>query len=174
MVWAGNTKGGSITVLLTSCLTGLESAVWQLTIFVLIAKQTNPYQSYRRSMVQWYFPPLVFLVVRQESNLAHACFVPHILILQSQLSLDCYLASPISHISNFIQLQTPSFSIRTFIFFPSGRNDPTLSRTTPTLAMPKNVIRGSNGGPSPSTSSRRTSSWYPSTRKPTGKIHRLS
>jgi hypothetical protein len=32
-VCAGNTKGGSITVLLTSCLTGLESAVWQLTIF---------------------------------------------------------------------------------------------------------------------------------------------
>ncbi len=26
-VTAGNTKGGSITVLLTSCLTGLESAV---------------------------------------------------------------------------------------------------------------------------------------------------
>jgi len=25
--YAGNTKGGSITVLLTSCLTGLESAV---------------------------------------------------------------------------------------------------------------------------------------------------
>ncbi len=34
----GNTKGGSITVLLTSCLTGLESAVWQLTIFVFICK----------------------------------------------------------------------------------------------------------------------------------------
>jgi len=33
MVWAGNTKGGSITVLLTSCLTGLESAVWELTFF---------------------------------------------------------------------------------------------------------------------------------------------
>jgi hypothetical protein len=32
----GNTKGGSITVLLTSCLTGLELAVWQLTIFVFI------------------------------------------------------------------------------------------------------------------------------------------
>ncbi len=29
----GNTKGGSITVMSTSCLTGLESAVWQLTIF---------------------------------------------------------------------------------------------------------------------------------------------
>jgi hypothetical protein len=26
-VYSGNTKGGSITVLLTSCLTGLESAV---------------------------------------------------------------------------------------------------------------------------------------------------
>jgi hypothetical protein len=35
---AGNTKGGSITVLLTSCLTGLESAVWQLTILVFICK----------------------------------------------------------------------------------------------------------------------------------------
>jgi hypothetical protein len=31
-------KGGSITVPLTSCLTGLESAVWQLTIFVFICK----------------------------------------------------------------------------------------------------------------------------------------
>jgi hypothetical protein len=34
----GNTKGGSITVPLTSCLTGLELAVWQLTIFVSICK----------------------------------------------------------------------------------------------------------------------------------------
>jgi len=32
-VCAGNTKGGSITVPLTSCLTGLESAVLLLTIF---------------------------------------------------------------------------------------------------------------------------------------------
>jgi len=32
---AGNTKGGSITVPLTSCLTGLDSAVWQLTFFYL-------------------------------------------------------------------------------------------------------------------------------------------
>jgi hypothetical protein len=38
IVLAGNTKGGSITVPLTSCLTGLESAVWQLTIFVFICK----------------------------------------------------------------------------------------------------------------------------------------
>jgi hypothetical protein len=34
----GNTKRGGITVPLTSCLTGLESAVWQLTIFVFICK----------------------------------------------------------------------------------------------------------------------------------------
>ncbi len=32
-VGSRNTKGGSITVPLTSCLTGLESAVWQLTFF---------------------------------------------------------------------------------------------------------------------------------------------
>jgi len=38
IVQAGNTKGGSITVPLTSCLTGLESAVWLLTIFVFICK----------------------------------------------------------------------------------------------------------------------------------------
>ncbi len=35
---SGNTKGGSITVLLASCLTGLESAVWQLIIFLFICK----------------------------------------------------------------------------------------------------------------------------------------
>ncbi len=34
----GNTKGESISVPLTSCLTGLESAVPQLTIFVFICK----------------------------------------------------------------------------------------------------------------------------------------
>ncbi len=48
---AGNTEGRSITLLLTSCLTGLESAVWQLTIFVLLAKQANQNQSNRRSTV---------------------------------------------------------------------------------------------------------------------------
>ncbi len=39
---AGNTKRGSITVLMTSCLTGLETAVWQLTIFVFICKTDKP------------------------------------------------------------------------------------------------------------------------------------
>jgi hypothetical protein len=37
-VGPGNTKGGSITVPLTSCLTGLESAVCQLTIFAFTCK----------------------------------------------------------------------------------------------------------------------------------------
>jgi hypothetical protein len=40
------------TVPLTSCLTGLELAVRQLTIFVLFANPTNQNQSNRRSMVQ--------------------------------------------------------------------------------------------------------------------------
>ncbi len=34
----GNTKGRNITVPLTSCLTSLESAVGQLTIYVFICK----------------------------------------------------------------------------------------------------------------------------------------
>ncbi len=34
----GNTKGGCITVPLTSCLTGLELAICQLKIFVFICK----------------------------------------------------------------------------------------------------------------------------------------
>jgi hypothetical protein len=38
LVKPGNTKGGSITVPLTYCLTGLESAVSLLTIFVFICK----------------------------------------------------------------------------------------------------------------------------------------
>ncbi len=37
-VETGNTKGGSITVPLTSSLSGLESALWLLTIFVFICK----------------------------------------------------------------------------------------------------------------------------------------
>ncbi len=44
LVEPGNTKGGHITVPLTSCLTGLESAVWQLNFLFKFAKQTNPIQ----------------------------------------------------------------------------------------------------------------------------------
>jgi hypothetical protein len=49
---SGNTKGRSITVRLTSCLTGLESAAWQLTIFCFYLQnrliQTN------QTGGQWY------------------------------------------------------------------------------------------------------------------------
>jgi hypothetical protein len=60
MDWSGNTKGGSITILLTSCLTGLELAVLQLTIFVFICKtdQSKPVkQEVNGTMI---LPPLVF------------------------------------------------------------------------------------------------------------------
>jgi len=77
---AGNTNGGSITVPLTSCLTDLESAVWQSQSFYSMMTINNfcfylpnrliqtidswclcPNQSNRRSMVQWYFPLLYSL-----------------------------------------------------------------------------------------------------------------
>ncbi len=58
----GNTKGGSITVPLTCCLTGLESAVLQLTIFVFICKtdEFKPVKQEVNSTVL--LPPLVFPV----------------------------------------------------------------------------------------------------------------
>ncbi len=56
-VQSGNTKGGSIIVPLTSCLTGLEIDVYDNWQFLFsFAKQTNQNQSNRRLMVQWYFP----------------------------------------------------------------------------------------------------------------------
>jgi hypothetical protein len=48
----GNTKGGSIAVLLTSCLTRLGSAVWQLTILVFYL-QNRPIQT-NQTGGQWY------------------------------------------------------------------------------------------------------------------------
>jgi hypothetical protein len=54
----GNTEGGSITVLFTSCLTGLESAVRQLTIFVFICKNRLIQTSQTGGTVM--LPPLVF------------------------------------------------------------------------------------------------------------------
>jgi hypothetical protein len=48
------------TVLLTSCLTGLESAVWQLTIFVFICKtdKSKPVKQEVNGTV--ILPPLAF------------------------------------------------------------------------------------------------------------------
>ncbi len=60
MVKPGNTKGGSITVPLTSCSTVLESAVWQQTIFVFICKAnlSKPVKQEVNSTV--ILPPSVF------------------------------------------------------------------------------------------------------------------
>ncbi len=68
MAIAGNTKGGSITVPLTSCLTGLESALWQQTIFVFICKtdQSKPVKQEVNSTV--ILPPLVFPGYRPLQN----------------------------------------------------------------------------------------------------------
>jgi hypothetical protein len=56
----GNTKRESIIVPLTSCLTGLESAVWQLTIFDFICKTnySNPVKQEVNGTV--ILPPLIF------------------------------------------------------------------------------------------------------------------
>ncbi len=62
MFCQGILKGGSITVPLTSCLTSLESAVWQLTIFAFIWKKglSKPVKQEVNGTV--ILPPLVFPV----------------------------------------------------------------------------------------------------------------
>jgi hypothetical protein len=60
MLKSGNTKGGSITVLLTSCLTGLESAVQQLIIFVFICKTDYSKPVKQEVNGTLILPPLVF------------------------------------------------------------------------------------------------------------------
>jgi len=66
----GNTKGGSITLPLASCLTGLESAVWRLTIFVFICKmeKSKPVKHEVNGTV--ILPPLVFpeYTIKSEEN----------------------------------------------------------------------------------------------------------
>jgi len=60
MLRPGNTKGGSITVLLTSCLTGFESAVGQLTIFISICKTDYSKTVKQEVNGTVILPPLVF------------------------------------------------------------------------------------------------------------------
>jgi len=55
-----NTKGGSITVPLTSSLNGLESAVWLLTIFVFICKTEKSKPVKQEVNGTLILPPLVF------------------------------------------------------------------------------------------------------------------
>jgi len=69
----GNAKGGSVSVPLTYCLTGLESAAWQLTIFVFICKtdQSKPVKQEVNSTV--ILPPLVFPGETNLSLYKHFC-----------------------------------------------------------------------------------------------------
>ncbi len=65
----GNTKGGNITLPLTSCLTGLKSAVWQLKNFVFICK-TDQSKTVRQEVNRTVIlPPLVFPAVLLTSSL---------------------------------------------------------------------------------------------------------
>jgi hypothetical protein len=59
-IWAGNTKGGSITVPLTSCLTGLDYSVLQIK-----TKMVSCHTAYSKPVKQevngtMILPPLVF------------------------------------------------------------------------------------------------------------------
>jgi hypothetical protein len=60
MVNAGNTKGGSITVLLTSCLTGLDWSVLQIKTKIVSCHtaDSKPVEQEINSTV--ILPPLVF------------------------------------------------------------------------------------------------------------------
>jgi len=60
MVRAGNTKGGSITVLLTSCLTGLDWSVLQIKTKIVSSHTANVKlvkQEVNGTIIR---PPLVF------------------------------------------------------------------------------------------------------------------
>ncbi len=57
---SGNTKRGSITVPLTSCLTGLELAMWQLKIFGFFCKTDYSRPVKQEVNVTMILPPLVF------------------------------------------------------------------------------------------------------------------
>jgi hypothetical protein len=61
---AGNTKGGSITVLLTSCLTGLDSSVLQIKTNIASSHtaDSRPFKQEVNATV--ILPPLVFPVFR--------------------------------------------------------------------------------------------------------------
>jgi hypothetical protein len=79
MVYTGNTKGGSITVLLTSCLTGLESAVWQLTTFCFYWQnrliQTSQIGGQRYSDTSPFSIPWFYSI--QRTSLFHFIFRRH-------------------------------------------------------------------------------------------------
>jgi hypothetical protein len=121
----GNTKGGSITVPLTSCLTGLESAVWQMTIFCFYLQNrliqtsqiggqrysdTSPFripcEGYHDNAL-YYTPGVIF-----KSNHGHnkiSCTIIHcILALKQcfQIAL-AYFATAISYTHKIFMKSTP-------------------------------------------------------------------
>ncbi len=56
---AGNTKGGSITVLLTSCLTGLDWSVLQIKTKIVSCHTANS-KPVRQEVNSSVIPPLIF------------------------------------------------------------------------------------------------------------------
>ncbi len=71
----GLLKGVSIIVPLTSCLTGLEQAVRQLTIFVFICKTDSSKPVKQEVNGTLILPPLVFPVVAYtDYSFTHAFF----------------------------------------------------------------------------------------------------
>jgi hypothetical protein len=58
--WAGNTKGGSITVPLTSCLTGLDLSVLQMKTKIVSCHTVNSKPVKQEVNGTVILPPLVF------------------------------------------------------------------------------------------------------------------
>jgi hypothetical protein len=68
----GNTKGGSITVPLTSCLTGLDYSVLQLKIKIVSCHTADSKPVKQEVNCTVILPPLVF-PVHALHRLMHAC-----------------------------------------------------------------------------------------------------
>jgi hypothetical protein len=60
MLWPGNAKGGSIAVLLTSCLTGLDSFVLQIKTKIVSCHTTDSKPVKQEGNSTVILPPLVF------------------------------------------------------------------------------------------------------------------
>ncbi len=69
---AMSSKGGSITVPLASCLTGLETAVWQLTIFIYLQ---NRLLRTSQTEGQWHSDTSPFSIPWSEYWAFHACLI---------------------------------------------------------------------------------------------------
>ncbi len=68
LLWAGNTKGGSVTVLLTSCLTGLDYSVLQIRTKIVSCHTADSKPVKQEVNSTAILPPLVFPAVRQNNS----------------------------------------------------------------------------------------------------------